>query len=210
MNLYERTIQICFEAKNSHLASAISALPIIEKCYRHMNLEKDTFILSKGHGCPSLYAVLESYGYKPNITKSHPDIDVDNGISCTTGSLGHGLPIACGIAYATKLRKEDGNVYVLMGDGECAEGTTWESANFAIKHSLKNLFIIIDHNQYQALEKTIYSDSIHRFKKAFPELNIEIITSIKGEPLSIFKHHPDWHVHTLTAEEYQNAIKEVL
>ncbi len=186
----KRIIEIAYKYKNGHVASALSALPIIKEIYDEMDIEKDVFILSKGHGCLALYAVLESKGYKPDVSKIHPDIDIKNGISCTTGSLGHGLPIAVGMALAKKLKNESGNVSVLLGDGECQEGTTWESLLIAKKLKLNNLQIHIDNNKEQALGKTVlpavellhqsfgFLCWIHDTKKEFP------------------------HVHYLTKKEY--------
>ena len=77
--------------------------------------------------------------------KTHLEIDEINGINCTTGSLGHGLPIATGMAFARKLKK--GRIFVLISDGECQEGTTWESILIASKHKLDNLVIVVDYNK---------------------------------------------------------------
>jgi transketolase len=178
------------------------------KVYERFDPKQDTFILSKGHAAAALYAVLESFGYSPTY-KIHPDIDIENGIACTTGSLGHGFPIAAGMAYALKVQNKPGEVSVLMGDGECAEGTTWETALFAEQNKLYNLKIFIDVNKYQALGKTVYFEAPYHIRNAFPRLYIDIQHSIKGHPLSIFKDHPDWHVHPISAAEFILLMKEV-
>jgi len=144
-SLRKRVFEICYKTNNPHLASSLSCLDIIENIYKSMKKE-DVFVLSKGHGCPAWYAVLEKYGYKPKL-KIHPDIDKKNGIICTTGSLGHGLPIALGIALSKKVLNQKGKVYVLLGDTECQEGTTWESILLKMNLKLHNLNIIIDNNE---------------------------------------------------------------
>lgn len=182
----DRMIEIAKQTHNGHLASGLSALPIIEKIYKKFDFEKDVFILSKGHGCLGLYPVLESYGFHPDVTKQHPDIDKENGIYCTTGSLGHGLPVAVGVAMAKKIKKEDGLVYVLMGDGECQEGTTWESLLVVDRFRLNNLYIYIDDNNDQAMEKTLYPavDWIKKLHCSYTfekGIKLHIIKSIKGK-----------------------------
>lgn len=166
-NLRNRIYQICYETNNPHLASSLSCLNIIKEIYSSFDFKNDVFILSKGHGCPALYAVLESYGFKPDVSKSHPDIDIENGISCTTGSLGHGLPIGVGMALAKKVQGQPGKIYVLLGDMECLEGTTWESLNLAWEYDLDNLIVHIDNN-----EKVSYLPDviIHKTKKEYPHV----------------------------------------
>ena len=92
-------------------------------------------------------------GLNPEI-KTHLAIDIKNGIHCTTGSLGHGLPIATGMAFARKKQKIKGKIFVMISDGECQEGTTWESLLIATKHKLDNLVIIVDRNGLQITGKT--------------------------------------------------------
>lgn len=137
--------------KNGHIGASLSVVEILISIYENILTDDDVFILSKGHGCLALYSILEELGYHPDINKGHPDIDQENGIYCSTGSLGHGLPVAVGVAFAKKLKNEMGHVYVLISDGECQEGTTWESLQFASHHCLDNLTIIIDYNKLQAL-----------------------------------------------------------
>lgn len=203
--LIKRMVEIDYQAKNNHLASALSALPIIANVYEKMDLQNDIFILSKGHACLALYVALEVNGYHPDLTKIHPDIDIQNGISTTTGSLGHGLPLAIGIALGKQLQHLPGKIYVLLGDGECQEGTTWESLLIQDKLQLDNLEIIIDNNQYQALTKTLYP-AVDILDRNFP-LTIYEIT--KGTGIKLFEKHPDWHVHELTEQEYKTIMEEL-
>lgn len=108
----------------------------------------DRLILSKGHACWGYYVLLKELNYNPKL-EGHPSYDLSNGVHCSTGSMGHGLPTGIGMAMAKKLKGEEGKIYVLMGDGECQEGTTWESLLIASKYKLDNLVVIIDKNRIQ-------------------------------------------------------------
>jgi len=141
------------EYKIGHIASSLSTVEILVALYYDIMNEDDIFILSKGHGCLAWYAVLRDKGLNPKIS-GHPDIDIENGIPCTTGSLGHGLPVGVGMALAKKLKSESGRVFVLCGDGEFQEGSMWESLLIASHHQLDNLFIFIDRNRLQSLDET--------------------------------------------------------
>ena len=207
--LIRRMVEIDKKHKNNHLASALSSLPIIKSIYERMDLKNDVFILSKGHGCLALYTVLENYGFKPDISKSHPDIDVKNGISCTTGSLGHGICLGVGMALAKKIKKQKGIIRVLMGDGECTEGTTWESLLLIDTFKLNNIEIYIDENGYQALSKTIHP-AVYWIKKLGLK-NIFISKYCKGSGISIFKpYSAKYHVHPITKEEYKETMEELV
>jgi transketolase len=125
---------------------------------------RDRFILSKGHGCITLYVLLQEKGYFPEeelwkfcrfdgILGGHPDPKVP-GIEVSTGSLGHGLPIAVGMAVAAKRRGDKHRVIAVLGDGECNEGSVWEAAMSAAKHRLDNLVAIVDYNKHQSYGST--------------------------------------------------------
>ena len=129
-NLRKKIIEKGYELKNGHLGSALSCVDTIKYLYDEVIGENDLFILSKGHGSLALYSVLESKGKKVSW-REHPEIKEEEGIYATTGSLGHGVPIGLGRAFAKKLRGDEGKVYVLIGDGEIEEGSNWES--FIIK-----------------------------------------------------------------------------
>jgi len=123
---------------------------------------RDRFILSKGHGCYSLYVILNDLGIIPNSEienfhnggslKGCVEINHDYGLETSCGSLGHGLPVAVGIAFGAKLQNKDYQVYCLVGDGEMQEGSMWEAIQFAAKHELSNLTLIIDNNGLQAMD----------------------------------------------------------
>ena len=129
-----------------------------------MNPGRDRFILSKGHACVTLYAVLADLGFFPKedlktfghsgtILGGHPDMHKVPGVEATTGALGHGLPFGVGIALAGKLDKKDYKTFVLLGDGECQEGSIWEAAMFASQYRLDNLVVIVDYNKLQAMDR---------------------------------------------------------
>lgn len=149
-------LDLALKEEHGHIAPAMSTVEIMYTLFDKIMTKDDKFILSKGHACLSLYVMLKRKGLNPNTYWGHPEIDVENGIECTTGSLGHGLPVAVGMALAKKFKKEPGKVYVLMGDGECQEGSTWESIQIAVHNHLNNLVIIVDANELQALNSICY------------------------------------------------------
>jgi len=130
-----------------HYSSALSCVDFLQHLYFSRMQPEDIFILSKGHAAMALYSVLEAKGYKP-AWQMHPDFSPSQGIYATSGSLGHGLPIATGYALAKKLQDEKGRVYVLVGDGEISEGSNWEALAIASRHNL-NLTVAIDWNKHQ-------------------------------------------------------------
>ena len=238
-SLRRKVLDLTLETGEAHLGGSFSEVEILISLYDQERgvLEKDDkFILSKGH-CPHpLYILLREKGYNPKIT-NHPDIDVANGIYCTTGSLGHGLPIGVGMAMTRKIRGEKGRIYVLMGDGECQEGTTWESALIASKNRLDNLVTIIDHNKVQALD--LIDDALplgslsekfeafgynvseidgHSFKEIFNAFSnlpyngkphAVIAHTIKGKGVSYMEGNPAWHGRKVTAERLRGAYEEL-
>jgi len=153
---------------SGHASSALSAIDILTALYFHHLRhnpkdprwkDRDRFILSKGHGCPALYAVLADAGYFPkeelanhrrlgSILQGHPDTKTP-GVEVPTGSLGQGLSAGCGIALAGKLDNKDYHVYVMLGDGELDEGNVWEAAMSAAHYKLDNLIAIVDRNRFQ-------------------------------------------------------------
>lgn len=208
-HLVRRALEIDYTQKHRHLGGSLSCLRVMAEIYDGMTKD-DMFILSKGHAAPAFYAVLEAHGYKPDITKPHPDYDPANGIVCTTGSLGHGLPVAVGMALAKKLRNEVGMVYCLMGDGEALEGTTWEALLLADALCLNGwLEVWVDCNGWQGSCKTIgrarelldWMGSNH-----FPVYRFE---GKRGEGIPFFEAHQDWHTHLITDAEYAQILEEL-
>ena len=168
------TLQLSHNANESHTAGALSMADVIVTLYvNYLNNspalqdtpERDRFILSKGHCCASLYALLAEMGYFPmselmahfagNGTHffAHASHTLP-GVELSTGSLGHGLPVACGLALGSKRKGIKNAIYCLVGDGEMNEGSNWEAIMFAAHNSLDNLCLIIDKNKMQALGDT--------------------------------------------------------
>ena len=161
-------------SNESHIASSLSIVEILVELYFEImntdpkNLndpERDRFILSKGHAASALYAVLAERGYfDKNVLTSfaqngarisvHPERNSVPGVEVSTGSLGHGLPIAAGIAFSAKRDARKLRTFVLLSDGECEEGSVWEAAIFASRFNLDNLVAIVDKNKWQAYDRT--------------------------------------------------------
>lgn len=152
-----------------HIAPSLSCVDILVALYYQvMNISKndwesrDRFVLSKGHGCYSLYSILADIGIldkldwenfnKGSFLKGCVERSVDHGLEASCGSLGHGLPLAVGMAFGAKLQNKSYRIYCLVGDGEMQEGSMWESIQFASKHKLDNLTIIVDSNGLQAMD----------------------------------------------------------
>ena len=162
-------VEMLFRAGSGHLGGSLSATDILVALFfgeMHANpdapcrIDRDRFILSKGHGAPAYYAVLARLGYFPreelftlrqfgSILQGHPDSGCTPGVEIPTGSLGQGLSIGNGLALSARLNGHGGRVYVLMGDGEVQEGQIWEAAMTAAHYGLDNLVGILDRNRLQ-------------------------------------------------------------
>lgn len=156
--------------RRGHIGPAMSLVEIIRVLYdsflnvsprNPLKEDRDIFILSKGHGCLALYAVLAEKNFFPktellktcqfdSILGGHPENGKVPGVEASTGSLGHGLPIGVGMAMGAKIKNKKNKIVVLLGDGEINEGSIWESAMSASKHRLSNLIIMIDYNKIQS------------------------------------------------------------
>ena len=156
-NIRTNILKITYKAKSSHIGSCLSIVEILSVLYGKVLKKKDRFILSKGHAALALYCtlfekkfislkVLNSFGFNKTVLMNHVSHKV-KGVEFSTGSLGHGLPVAVGKALKFKINKENNKVFILISDGELNEGTTWESLLFASHHKLDNLNIIVDYNK---------------------------------------------------------------
>jgi transketolase len=217
------------EKGEAHLGGSFSMIEILISIFEVFIKKNDKFILSKSHASYPLILHLRNKGLKPKLS-THLELDTKNGIYCTTGSLGHGLPIATGMAFARKKLKKTGKIYVLISDGECQEGTTWESLLIATRYKLNNLVILIDYNKIQAL--TTLDDGLplhrlgekikafncncievkngHSFKSIIKSFKKKIINSsptviifntIKGKGIKEFENDPVWHARQLKGED---------
>ena len=162
--LRTKILEMHYKANSGHIGCSLSCIDIMIGVLKYREAG-DTFILSKGHAASALYTILNEIGEIPddvldtfykNATTlpAHPAAMKYKAIPFATGSLGHGLPLATGIAKAKKLKKHDGISYALMSDGETNEGTTWEAANFAVNNKLDNLVVFIDKNGLQGFGNT--------------------------------------------------------
>ena len=221
----------------AHLGGSFSMIEILISLFDVIMKKEDKFILSKSHSSFPLCLLLKDKGLNPKLT-THLEIDVDNGIYCTTGSLGHGLPIATGMAFARKIKKNKGKIYVIISDGECQEGTTWESLLIASKHKLDNLIIIVDYNKIQALSTLEDALPLHDLVKKFKSFNFNcvdiknghsfksiisslkkkiiknkptavILNTIKGKGIKEFENDPVWHARKLAGEEIKIGKKRL-
>lgn len=231
------TFNLAIEHKEPHIAPSFSPIDILVALYEKIMKKEDKFVLSKGHGCLGWYIALRRKGWSPPI-KGHPDIDMPCGIGCTTGSLGHGLPMVVGMAFARKFKKQKGRIFIILGDGECEEGTIWESLNIARRYGLDNLTIIVDYNKLQAISSlkevlgepdlknkfeafgcnTLDIDG-HDFKQlleALDEKSIKkgkptavIANTIKGKGISFMENKPVWHCKLPEGDLLKQAYKEL-
>jgi len=160
-----KILELSYRAKSGHIGSSLSCIDLLIAILFYQKKENDTFILSKGHAALALYCCLNEAGEIPdeildtfylNGTRlpAHPAPNQVKGIPFATGSLGHGFPLAAGIAKANKISRDDSFVYTLLSDGDTNEGTTWETAHFAVQHHLNNLVVIIDKNKIQGFDKS--------------------------------------------------------
>lgn len=211
--------------------------------------DRDMFILSKGHCSSALYVglvsvgmmsreVLSSYGANGSTLCIHPKKGSYPGVEVSSGSLGHGLPLGTGSALAARIMDCDARVYVLMGDGECNEGSVWENAAFAARQRLSNLTVIVDRNHLQGCgrdeEVLDYGDMGEKFRTfGFHTFAIDghdhgqieaalmealawkdgptaiIAETVKGNGVSFMEDRLEWHYKSTTAEQYAQAMEEL-
>ncbi|MGC8618733.1 MAG: 1-deoxy-D-xylulose-5-phosphate synthase N-terminal domain-containing protein [Thermoplasmata archaeon] len=179
------------ETKMAHIGSDMSCLNVLLILYTKTIGDKDKFVLSKGHAALALYSVLHYVGIlKDNVYNTlgkdgsllgeHPLYGID-GLEFATGSLGHGLPLAAGMALAKRMNLEEGTVYVLLSDGECQEGSSLEAMNFIARERFNNIVCIIDSNKWQAYDRTLIP--IEKVKKEFEAAGWEDIREVDGSKL---------------------------
>lgn len=242
----------------SHIASILSVADIIAVLYSDVlrydpndpkMAERDRFILSKGHAGAAIYAALAESGFfdpeqlkthyqNGSILSGHVSHKGVPGVEFSTGSLGHGLPVAAGMAQAAKMDSREHRVYVVLGDGECDEGSVWEAALFANHFELNNLVAIVDHNKMQSLdfcENTLklspFAEKWRSFgwnalqvdghdhnalRTAFGEAKrskkptVIIADTVKGKGISFMEYDILWHYRfPHDGWEYDDALKEL-
>jgi len=240
-------LYLSYLKKTAHLGSSLSCADIISYVYQTVvkKNSQNKFILSKGHAATSLYSALfrkkfiskkifMSYCNPGSLLEEHPSPKI-NGVECATGSLGHGLPFGCGIALANKIKGNDYKTLVLISDGECNEGTTWESALFAASQRLSNLVLFIDYNKWQATGRSeeimmikplhekfksfgwdaivIDGNNIKQIDKAFLKRNkrpkVIVANTIKGKGVSVMEDNNNWHYRSPSKLEIDLFLKEI-
>jgi len=235
--LRQDTFNAFIEHGEAHLGGSFSMIEMLIALYETVLREEDKFILSKAHASYPFCLLLKEKGYSPRLT-THLELDPANGIHCTTGSLGHGLPIGTGMAMAKKRLKHPGRIFVMISDGECQEGTTWESLLIGARNRLDNLVVLVDYNKIQALttleEGLPLHDLAAKFKafnwdcreirdghsfeeltSVFQEENTEfkpraiIAHTIKGKGIKAFENDPAWHARKVKGRESEIGKKEL-
>ena len=191
----DQVLRLHMKAHSGHIGSSLSCLDILVYLFFSQMQPSDKFVLSKGHAAASLYTVLAKAGYisKKSLDSyykdgtylaAHPPCsDKVPGIIFGTGSLGHGLSLATGLALATKYSKKKYSVYCVISEGDCNEGSTWEAALFAAHHQLSNLLVIIDHNNIQAFGRSEDVLSLSPIGKKWQAFNFEVFEAKDGNDL---------------------------
>src|SRR5271169_5452419 len=253
-----QVVQMSHAAQAAHLASSLSCCDILAAAYWHvLNVDpatprdphRDRFILSKGHAAAALYSALAFKGFFPveelktycrdgGRLAEHPPANILPGVEAATGSLGHGLPIGCGMALAGRIRGETFRVYALLSDGENNEGSVWEAAMFAAAQKLENVCVIVDYNKWQATARSNETlmlaplkdkwaafgwdaqeidghdvAALGRLMKHVPNGSGKPVAlvahTIKGRGVSFMEDDNNWHYRAPTADEVVKARKEL-
>lgn len=245
--LKARIISAAAAANEGHVPSALSILDIVWVLYNQVMKfsespgNSDRFVLSKGHASLAVYAVLEEAGLIPRsyldefcqydaALGGHPDCKKVPFIEASTGSLGHGMPMAIGMALASKIKRKKNKVYCLVGDGECNEGTIWEAALLAGHHGLSNFICVVDYNH--STDRALDMGDIGSKFKAFGwsaltinghdhvaireamEAEVDgplaiICETIKGNGIQRMEGQPAWHHRSPSADELAEILGEL-
>lgn len=242
---------------SAHFGGGLSMVEILSVLYGHFLKfdtkntrwdDRDRFILSKGHGVLGFYAALRVFGligdkevqsFQQNGSEfiAHPIMDLDYAIESSNGSLGHGLSLGVGSAMAARLKNKNFKVYVMLGDGECNEGSVWEAVMLANHYKLTNLVAIVDRNKMQNDGESENIMNFHSIEEAWKGFGWEVISidghdideiksaltlksnveaprviianTIKGKGISFMENIPSWHHGKLTEKTYNEAVKEL-
>jgi len=248
-----RILDISQQVSALHIGSAYSCTEIVDAMYNGLmrsnanGSSPDTFLMSKGHGCMIQYVILEEKGVLSRQDLDdyctphgrlgvHPDYG-NPGINASTGSLGHGMAMACGMALAEKGRKTGGTIYVVLSDGELQEGSTWEAVMMASSLKLDNIVAAVDNNDFQSLGRTSETHpSFYPLLDKFRAFGWEaaevpghdsaavheamasrqggkpfmlIGKTTKGKGVSYMENVPIWHYRSPNKDEYRQAVAEL-
>ena len=241
--------------RSAHFGGALSTVEILATLYNSVLKfdssnplweDRDRFILSKGHGCLGVYSTLCEMGYfkkadlnlfeqNGSFLPGHPVINKKKGIEFSTGSLGMGLSLGVGVAIAAKKNKKNYKVFVLMGDGECNEGSIWEASMSAAHFKLDNITAIIDNNTLQQTGSNeeimsltdlgskwrsfnwdvieIDGHNIEQILKAFNHVSdrpkLILAKTLKGKGFRFAENNNDWHHKIMTKKQYEEALIEL-
>lgn len=245
-----KILEMYFNANAGHIGCSLSCIDLMIGSLITHRKESEVFLLSKGHAAASLYACLHELGeisdetlktfYQNGTTlPAHPAPNKIKGIPFATGSLGHGLPIAIGIAQANKILENDEFTYVLMSDGETNEGTTWEGAHYAVAKRLDNLIVMIDKNGLQGFGNTKEVLGVSADKNKWEAMGFEVVevdghnvfqihqqielfkavkngipklliaNTTKGKGVSYMENKLEWHYLPMKIDNYEMALNDV-
>lgn len=259
LKIRRHAVQMTHLGRSSHVGAVLSIADILAVLYgkvlrvRPNNPKwegRDRFILSKGHAGAGVYAVLAECGFFPkswlkthyqngSLLSGHVSHKGIPGVEFSTGSLGHGLSVGAGIAYGAKMDDQDYRTFVLLSDGECDEGSTWEAALFAGHYRLDNLVAIVDYNKIQSLAPVKETLDLEPFEDKWRAFGWETATvdghdhkqlvevfkslplgkagkpncilahTVKGKGVSFMENTVLWHYRTPQGDEYERALKEL-
>ena len=251
-------IDAVYNASSGHPGGSLGIADILTVLYNEvLNIDpsnpkmenRDRFVLSKGHCSPALYGILAEKGYFPkeeilkfrkidSYLQGHPDSKRVPGVDASTGSLGHGISVACGMAISAKLDKKDFRVYTVLGDGELEEGQVWEAAMFAAHYKLDNLTAFVDFNglqidgditkvmsplpideKFKAFGWNVLYIDAHNYEQIISAIEeaklfkgkptMILATSIKGKGVSFMEGQASWHGSAPNKEQYEQAVAEL-
>ncbi len=254
----EQVLNIIYQTGSSHIGSAFSVIDILVAMYhdivdvgkiRRQAVDRDYVILSKGHAAAALYAALESVGiidaallqsYCRNGSHllGHPVRNTACGIEVSSGSLGHGLPIAAGLGLVSKQRRYENSILVVMSDGELNEGSVWEALNTISHWELTNVISIVDCNAWQAYDRTADITDTSSYARRFQAFGYHVIDinghnfveicdalgdpqhrvekpliilahTVKGKGVSFMEDRLEWHYKSPNENQYRQALEEL-
>ena len=242
----KRLLRMHYEAGVGHIGGNLSAVDAMLYLHHYVMSGDDQFVLSKGHAAGALYVTLWSRGILQEsdlcsfhndgtLLSGHPPAGCLEGIPVATGSLGHGLPMACGMALARKLNNQPGKIFCLCSDGEWQEGSNWEALIFARHHNLSNLVVLVDVNGLQGFGSTQAVASMNDLVKhmeafglrtreldghlgaSLEQINTQsvedrwcyLLQTVKGKGISFMENRLEWHYRPLDEASYRQALAEL-
>ena len=256
LNIRKHALRMTNKGNSSHIASILSCADILAVLYEDVlsidpndprSNDRDRFILSKGHAGGGVYAALAEKGFfdvsildthygDGSILSGHVSHKGVSGVEFSTGSLGHGLPVAAGMALSAKINDDKHQIITLLSDGECDEGSNWEAILFASHNKLNNLTAIVDYNKLQSIKSTHETLNLEPFREKWENFgwyvleadghNHESLRSAlgsydeekpkcvichttKGKGVSFMENEVVWHYRSPQGEEYEDAMREL-